>query len=355
MTPLAEAPAYLAVPGDLATASGGYAYDRALIAASGGALAPLSLPMLGARPDWTLVEPAMAALAAVPPGRPVLVDGLALATLPPARLAGLDAPLAALIHHPLALEHGLGAEDAAWLADNERAALAACRAVVTTSAATATILVRDYAVPGERLTVAGPGTPRPAGATTRRPSGTPVHLLSVAALVPRKGFDTLVEALAAVPGDWRLTVIGPARDADHVALLHRLTAEHGLAGRIAWVGERPAAEVAAAMARADLFVLASRYEGYGMAYAEALVAGLPVVGCDTGAVAEATRGGALLVPPDDPAALAGALAPLIADPAARAALAARGAKAARALPGWPYTWTAVAGALAPLGLRRPAP
>ncbi|MEO1456347.1 MAG: glycosyltransferase family 4 protein, partial [Pseudomonadota bacterium] len=95
-------------------------------------------------------------------------------------------------------------------------------------------------------------------------------------------------------------------------------------------------------ARADLFVLASCYEGYGMAYTEAMARGLPVLGSEVGAVREATLDAALLVPPGDPEALAAALSRLIGSVEERRALAERCRAAAARLPRWSDTWRQVA-------------
>ncbi|MEM6487578.1 MAG: glycosyltransferase family 4 protein [Pseudomonadota bacterium] len=372
----------LAVPGDLAAPTGGYEYARRLLGAAratGAALDYLPLPDLGPRPAAATVAEALARLAAVPADRALLVDGLAYGTLPPADLAALNAPVAALVHHPLALEAGLDPADAAWLAEAETAALAVARQVVTTSRTTADTLVARYAVPRARIAVAHPGTDRPptdrppidqssadrpstglrpadrtrtdhAVALPRARRDGPVRLLAVGSLVPRKGFDVLLAALARVPGDWRLTILGSAtRDPAHAGALR--TRAETLGGRVAFLGAAERSAVDAAYAEHDVFVLASRYEGYGMAYTEALAAGLPTVGCASGAVAEATRGGAILVQPDDPAALATALAPLVVDPAARATAAERARVAARALPTWDDTLAAVMAALAPLAAR----
>ena len=160
----------------------------------------------------------------------------------------------------------------------------------------------------------------------------------------------LVAALSALADlDWELAIVGPEdRDPACAAALRMQIAETGLSGRVTLTGAASGARLAELYADSDVFVLASRLEGYGMAYAEAIAHGLPVVGTEAGAVAEATLGAARLVPPDDPAALAAALRPLLAEPEARAALAAAAAAAAPRLPRWTDTADAVAGAVARL-------
>ncbi|MEM6974457.1 MAG: glycosyltransferase family 4 protein [Pseudomonadota bacterium] len=343
------------------TPTGGYGYARAVIAEAAGALTHLALPKgLGPNPDDALVSETLAALATVTADRALIIDGLALGTLPAGGLRGLDPPLVGLVHHPLALEYGLEDTDRDWLTSNERQALAQCAHVITTSHTTARTLIADYHVPALRLTVAAPGTPRPGNppapptvedAQRETPGetrhGASLRLLSVAAVVPRKGFDTLIDALAMVEGDWHLTVIGSElRDPAHVATVKARATERGIAARITWAGAVDHGAVAAAMASHDLFVLASRHEGYGMAYTEAMAAGMAVIGCASGAVDEATCGGAFLVPPDDPARLAGAISDLLSRPERRADYAAKACAAAATLPDWPDTWARIDAALA---------
>ena len=98
----------------------------------------------------------------MPKGRPIVIDGLAFGVLPEAAEALREThPLIALVHHPLALETGVSAEDAVRLRESERAALACTRGVIVTSPTTARTLAADYGVPRERITVAPPGTDRP--------------------------------------------------------------------------------------------------------------------------------------------------------------------------------------------------
>src|SRR5258707_3320691 len=146
-------------------------------------------------PDALTRACAVAQLSDVPKGRPIVIDGLALGVLPEAaeRLSASH-PLIALVHHPLALETGTTAEQAEMLRQSERAALSYVRAVVANSALTARTLVSDYAVPEARITVAPPGTDRPV--MRRNTAASPVALLAVGAVVPRKGYDVLIEALA---------------------------------------------------------------------------------------------------------------------------------------------------------------
>jgi glycosyltransferase involved in cell wall biosynthesis len=344
--PLAEA--VLAVPGDPDTPTGGYAYARRLMAAAGsGGLGLRLWPLPGGFPDAppdALAETARR-LAALPAGWPVIVDGLALGVLDPAMLRGLDAPVIALCHHPLGLETGVAPDRAAALIASETAALAACAHVLTTSRTTADTLTARLGVPADRITVARPGTdPAPAAVGSGGPT---VRLLSVGSLTPRKGHDQLIAALATMPDlDWSLTIVGPDdRDPAHAQALRAQVAQAGLSTRITLAGAAEPAALSRDYAQADLFALASRFEGYGMAYTEAMAHGLPTLGCDTGAVAEATRGAALLVAPDDMAGLADALRRLIADAPARDALARACRSAAADLPRWTDTAGAVAAAV----------
>ena len=184
-----------AVPGDLATPTGGYAYDRRMIAELGDL--GWQIDLLDLVKAWPLTQRrARLRRLRVPAGRRIVVDGLALGVLPEAamQLAGRN-PLLALVHHPLALEWGLSTEQADALRLSERAALAAVRGVVVTSAATARLLASDYGVPAERIEVARPGND-PAPLAQGSQHGGTVELLSVGAVVPRKGFEVLIAALA---------------------------------------------------------------------------------------------------------------------------------------------------------------
>jgi glycosyltransferase involved in cell wall biosynthesis len=197
------------------------------------------------------------------------------------------------------------------------------------------------------MTVAPPGQdPVPAAAGS---SDGLCRLLSVGAIVPRKGFDVLLEALATLAElPWRLVIAGDrTRDPTTAARLDADIARLGLARRVDLVGAVAHERLAALYAGADIFVLASRFEGYGMAFAEALGHGLPVVGTNAGAIPETVPAGSgLLVAPDDPAALAGALRALIESPARRAELAAAASARARTLPAWHDTARLFAHAIA---------
>jgi glycosyltransferase involved in cell wall biosynthesis len=329
--------ACFAVPGDLATPTGGYAYDRRIIAeldALGWRIDVLNLGEGFPRPAADTRAEALARLAALPAVHPIVIDGLAFGVLPEAALALRGShPVVALVHHPLACETGLDAGEAASLQASERAALACARHVVATSAATARLLAADYGVPADSLSVVEPGTDR-VDARARKPDGV-VALLAVGAIVPRKGYDVLVAALAKLDRSaWRLVIVGDGgRSPDTFARLQADIARLGLADRVVLRGAVSANELAACYACSDLFVLPSRFEGYGMAYAEAIAHGLPVVGTDAGAIPQTVPDDAgVLVPPDHAEALAAALRRLIEHPGERERLAA-GARAAK-FPSW---------------------
>jgi glycosyltransferase involved in cell wall biosynthesis len=328
-----------AVPGDLAAPTGGYAYDRRMIGELrrlGWQVEVVDLGEGFPHATAALKEAARMRLSAVPEGCPIVVDGLAFGVLPEAAHALRQRnPLIALVHHPLALESGLPAQTAADFRARERTALVAARGVIATSGATARLLSTDYGVASERVTVAPPGTDRVK--FSQCSSDGLVRLLSVGSLVPRKGFDVLVAALDKVANlPWRLTIAGDrSRDMATAAQLEADIARRKLADRIDLRGALPAAELAKLYEDADAFVLASRFEGYGMAFAEAIAHGVPVIGTTAGAIPDTVPAGAgVLVSPDDVAALAAALRQLIENPHERRRLAANARAAAANLPTW---------------------
>jgi glycosyltransferase involved in cell wall biosynthesis len=340
-------------PGDLATRTGGYAYDRRAFAAlgeRGWRVRYVALPDRFPLPDAETLATADAALAGLPDRTVTVVDGLALGAMPAvAGRNGRRLALVALVHHPLCLETGLDPVTAARLRASERRALAACRRVIATSPSTAATLAADFAVPGERLTVAVPGTdPAPVAAGT----GDPPQLLCVGTLTPRKGQRLLLGALAPLRDlRWRLLLAGSAdRDPATAAAIRAAVADLGLGERVTVAGELDGAALDAAYAAADLLVSASFHEGYGMALAEALARGLPIVAASGGAVADTVPPDAgLLVPPGDAAALGEALRRVLTDPGLRARLRAGALAARERLPRWEDTAAAIEGVLSTLG------
>ncbi len=338
---------YFVIPGDLATPTGGYGYDRRLMAE----LRSLGwqvrhVPLLGEYPfpDATAFETARAAFAALPDGAIVLIDGLAGGVLADILAeAAARTRLVALVHHPLGDESGLSAKVGAALHRSERDGLRHCSAIVCTSAATGRRLVAAFGIEPARITVAPPGTtpgPRAAG------NGVPPRILSVGSLIPRKRHDVLIAALDRVRDlDWTARIVGSADlDPDCATRLAAQIARVGLEGRIGLTGA--ITDTRAAMAAADLFVLASEYEGYGMAFAEALNQGLPVIACRAGAIADLVPEAAgALVPPGDVEALAAALAGLLDNPARRRTCAEAAFAAGRLLPDWSDTAARVEQAL----------
>ena len=331
-------PALFAIPGDLSTLTGGYGYDRRMLAALPTCgVAAKHLPLPGGFPfaDAATVAQCLRLLAQAPADHVLLVDGLALGALPPDGLAGLTAPLVALVHHPLGLESGLAPATARALIENERAVLAHVRHVIVTSQTTRDTLIADFGVAAERITVAEPGTdpaPRFQGS-----GGEAAALLAIGSLTPRKGHGILIEALAGLAHlPWRLTIIGsPDRDPACAAQLRASIAAHGLCERVTLAGEAPEEALGAAYGSADLFVLPSLYEGYGMVLGEAMARGLPMVTTTGGAAAQTVPDAAALkVPPGDALALRAALQTAITDPALRARLSDASWLAGQGLPRW---------------------
>ena len=363
------------VPGRLDQFTGGYLFDRRVVdsaRARGRCVHVIELP--GTFPDTDDIARAAAsdALARLPDAHVVVIDGLALPAFAHCLAAHAHRlRLTGLVHHPLALETGLSAEASQRVALLEARLWRLLRGVLCPSAHTARA-VAAAGIETARIVIAPPGVDRPAAdpgtlqtvsddhaapnehaapkdrPATRPPTGahgnhphavpSPVRLLTIATVTPRKGHRLLVEALAPLEDlDWRLDCIGSlTRDPQTTASVRAAIDAHRLGARITLCGELPTRAVTAALRDADVFVLPSFLEGYGMVFAEALAHGLPIVATTAGAIPDTVPGDTgLLVPPGDVRALSEALRRVVEDTALRARLAAAARQAGRRLPDWP--------------------
>jgi glycosyltransferase involved in cell wall biosynthesis len=329
-----------AVPGDIETRTGGYEYDRRLIDGLrrlGRDVEHLALGASFPAPSEADARDAAARLAAIPAGCPVIIDGLALGAMQRTALVAMSAPIVALIHHPLARESGLSTAQRDHLYRTERANLALAAHVLVPSAHTATTLCADYGVGADRITVARPGVGRP---SARRRAVDPPLILSVGIQVPRKGHDILLQALSLLRDrPWHAVIVGGAdHDPGHAAQLAALRDALGLGGRVRLAGRVPDEDLARLYGEATVFALATRYEGYGIVFDEAMSHGVPIVSCSVGAVPDTVCAGAgVLVPPDDAAAFARALDKVLGDAGLRASMAAAAGAAVATLPDWQDT------------------
>jgi glycosyltransferase involved in cell wall biosynthesis len=339
------------LPGPLDRRTGGSIYDRKVIEAlreDGWWVEVLEWPSTFPFPNEDDRLEVAASLAALPDNALVVIDGLALGTLPGlARREKDRLRLVGLVHHPLALETGLSPMMAATFAAEEQDALASVRAVIVTSETTAAIVEGAFGVPGDRITVAHPGVDKPKTPRGERRPG-PARIFAMGSISPRKAHHVLIEALARIEDlDWTCVIAGSLEREPEVAeALIGQIAMLGLGERVRLVGEVDSDQAARLYADADLFALASVYEGYGMVFAEAQGHGLPIVATTGGAIPEAVGEGAgILVPPNDAEAFAEALRALIADPERRAHLAAGSKAAGERRPGWNQTAAQIAKAL----------
>jgi len=353
------------VPGDIRTLTGGYIYDREIIAGlseRGWSVTVHALDASFPAPTPAALRAARATFASLANGRVVVIDGLALPGLD--RLLADEAKrlaLVALVHHPVALETGLDPIEAERYGALERSALGYVRRVITTSQWTARTLATD-GVPVAQLRVVEPGVDRRKSRSSSDPKGaaTPgappdlLNLLCVGTLTPRKGHAVLLEALNEIRDrHWHLTCAGSLlRDTPTVAAIQHLIDRLSLRKRVSLLGDLDREALERQYARADVFVLPSYLEGYGMALAEAVAFGLPVISTTAGAIPETVPANAgILVAPGDSRGLAKALSSVIDDPARRAVLAANARAARASLPTWATAATKFAAALDGLGAK----
>ncbi|WP_328753461.1 glycosyltransferase family 4 protein [Streptomyces sp. NBC_00285] len=355
--PMSLRSVHFVMPGgvdDPTAPSGGNAYDRRVC---------LDLPGFGwqverhavagswPRPEAAARTELARTLSDLPDDTVVLIDGLVACGVPEIIVPEAGRlRLAVLVHLPLGDETGLERGLALELDAKEREVLRAVPAVIATSDWAVRRLVSHHGLAPERVHVATPGADiAPLASGTDGVS----RLLCVAAVTPRKGQHRLIEALAGAKDlPWSCVCVGGiTQDPEYVAGLRTLIQKYGLQDRLHLAGPQAGAELDASYAAADLMVLTSYAETYGMAVTEALARGIPVLATDVGglpeAVGRAPDGGVpgILVPPEDPAALAAELRGWFgeADVRRRLKAAARGRRAA--LDGWATTARSLAGVL----------
>jgi glycosyltransferase involved in cell wall biosynthesis len=362
---------YVVVPGDIddpGVPSGGNVYDRRLcreLAGAGRPVREIAAPGAWPCPDAAARAGLDRSLAALPDGAVVLLDGLVACGVP-----DIVVPHASRLRPAVLVHMPLADEGDAHLDALERDTLRAAAAVVATSPWAMKRLIRQHGLDPARVHAVPPGTdPAPLAAGTAGTAGTPAtggsggppRLLCVASVTPRKGHDVLAEALGGVADlPWTCVCAGSLhRDTAHVARVRALIDRHGLGDRVDLAGPRTGADLDAAYAAADLAVLPTRSETYGMVVTEALARGTPVLTSDVDGVPETlghAPGGAvpgLLVPPDDPAALTAALRRWLLDPGLRDRLRAAARLRRGTLHGWDETSRRMAAVLDGLGKETP--
>jgi glycosyltransferase involved in cell wall biosynthesis len=338
---------------DPARPSGGNTYDRRVcrgLTALGWEVHEHAVPGAWPRAGEAAHVALARAVRRLPDGALVLLDGLIASSAPDALVPQARRLRQIVIVH-MPLGHRPADEEAGSIRAREREVLTAAAAVVTTSAWTRRRLAELYALPAGRVHVAEPGVdaarPAPGSAGGER-------LLCVAALTPHKGHDVLLAALATVIDlSWRCTCVGSlVRDTAFAERMRRRALNSGLGERVRFPGAVTGPELDRAYAAADLLVLASRAETYGMVVTEALAHGLPVLATEVGGVSEAlghgedgTRPG-LLVAPGDPGALGVALRSWLEDSELRDRLRRAARDRRKTLRPWATTASAVAGVLA---------
>ena len=307
--------AALVIAGSLQTLTGGYVYDRRLVEeleSAGWSVEVISLTENFPNPSEAELDQAGRVLAKLSKGVPVIIDGLVFGALSTDIVRAIPSPIIALVHHPLAEEGGLAKQEKKRLFESELANLQFAKTVITPSEQVAGVLSERYRVSSERIRIAEPGLDR---ASTVGQKSKPPMLLSVGIQIYRKGHDLLLEALSKISElDWQAVIVGPERDKNYAQRLRSLRAELALESRVQILPEVSREKIIQLYSEASVFALATRNEGYGMVFDEAMSFGLPIVTCDVGAVSETVgEDAAVLVSKDSADEIAKALERLVLD------------------------------------------
>jgi glycosyltransferase involved in cell wall biosynthesis len=198
----------------------------------------------------------------------------------------------------------------------------------------------DYAVHPDHVTVIRPGRPDLAAQAAPTPAtpdpDEPPLILSVGLLHPRKGHDILIDALSRIADHpWRAVIVGAPWAPGHADALSQQIVRAGLSDRIELAGRVERATLDQLYRQAYAFALATRYEGYGIVFDEALIHGLPIVSTTAAAVPGTVPAAAgTLVPPEDASGFAAALGTLLQDSTLHATQSAAASRAGASLPLW---------------------
>lgn len=352
VTTSAERRVFFVVPDsidDPLRVSGGNIYDRHVrdgLRAAGWQVRMIPVPEITESGDVLL---------AVPDEAVVIVDGLVAVRESSAMTAHASRLRMIVLAHMVAsllpdhTDHTAKTAEPAGVIDRERAAMRSAQRVITTSEWTRSELVkRALANPCDAV-VALPGA-RLAPMST--PSASGGRLVCVGVVARHKGQDLLVEALTHLTSieGWTATVVGSlTTEPAFVGELAEVVARASLTDRVSFTGPLTGAELEAAYAAADLVVVPSRSESYGMVVAEALAHGIPVLATDVGGIREALSGWgdvptdararpwAPLIPAEDTNALETALREWWSNADVRAELAARAREARNQTRPWSAT------------------
>jgi glycosyltransferase involved in cell wall biosynthesis len=334
--------------------SGGNVYDRKVIRSltgSGWQVREHTIAGPWPQPDESAERALTDTLACIPDNSVVVVDGLLTGGTPPVVVsAAARLRLVVLMHLPLG--HQPPGHELPCAPEHERSVLAAASAAIVTSDWARRLLLGMYDdLDPRRVHVAAPGVDAAPHA-----AGTPLggQLLCVAAVTWHKGYDLLIDAMSALTElSWQCTCVGVLdREPAFAAELQRRTAHLELADRIVFTGPVVGAALDRLYASADLLLVPSRGETYGMVVSEALARGLPVVAAAVGGVPDTigrARNGhrpGLLIPPDDAPALAAAIRRWLDDESLRATLRHAASLRRSTLPSWSVTAQRVADVLA---------
>lgn len=318
------------VYGSLDQVSGGYIYDRLVVE---------QLRELGDSVSVISLSPEAASLPSLAAADfdVVVGDELCFRELGPLFRnlpAGLRRVL--LIHHLTAWEHAEGGERSALL-ELERAAIDAADTCVATSRVTADRLEHERLA--RRVQVAEPGADRfeRTSSAGQEPGGARLRLLFVGNILQRKRVLELATAFADLSSEHaELVLVGAELEPAYARAVKLVVATAGVAGRVRWLGSLDAAGVAEQLSLADVLVLPSLLEGYGMVLSEALWSAVPIIAARVGAAEELVNrtSAGLLYEPDDPAGLGAALTSFVGDHKLRSKLRRSAWLSAELLPRW---------------------
>ena len=337
----------LVIPGDISKQTGGYIYDRRVLselAQQGFMTSHISLGDSFPEPSQADIKDAREKLSGLSAEEILIIDGLALGAMDPELVRSLQTKLVALIHHPLAYEGNLDMSLRERFFETEQINLKACSRVIVPSPHTKDLLIQEYGIEESKITVAKPGIDF--NPCTQQKLEPPL-VLSVGIQAHRKGHDVFLNALSRLTHlDWQAVIAGSVQDEEYANQLERLMEDLNLGDRVRIESSVSSSDLPELYCQATVFALATRYEGYGMVFAEAMSYGLPIVSCDTGAVPDTVAPGAgKLVPVDDVESFAYALAEVLEDNSARDAMAVASKEAGQKLGSWMQTAEIVGGVL----------